>query len=204
MDLAGSYLVNTSDLDEAAAILGSEYGHMRIARATTDTQPWIRIWRTLVGSMTLDDLDITSDVCYDLDAPEGILLCRVRAGAVEFTVDECCVSFERGAMVAVAADGAAMTVVMKDARCDLISFSPSLLTEMGKLGGATPCGMPLKRFSVPVSQSAGQQVADVIDHIRTFIANNPLVARESLVSGSAARYLVATMLAAFPAEVITS
>ncbi|MDG4668613.1 hypothetical protein [Mycobacterium sp. 236(2023)] len=204
MELAGTYLVNTSDLDEAATILGPEYGRMTITRSATDSQPWLRIWRTLVGSMTLDDLDMTSDACFELAEPEGIVLCRIRAGAVEFHVDDCHIAFERGDLVAVAADGAKMMVVMRDARCDLISFSPSLLAEMGKLEGATPCGTPLNRFSVPASQSAGQQVADVIDHIRRFIANNPLVERKSLVSGSAARYLIATILAAFPAEVLES
>lgn len=202
MDLAGVYLVNTSDLDDAAAIMGSEYGRMRITRASTDAQPWIRIWRTRVGPMTLDDAEIMSDIRYEVDAPAGILLCRIRAGVVEFAAGESRRSFKRGDMVAVVADGTAMTVVMREARCDLISFAPSLLDEMATLDETDRCGAPIKRFSDPISPSAGQQVADVIDHIRTFIANNPLVAHEPLVAGSAARYLVATILTAFPLETL--
>ncbi|MDA2895091.1 hypothetical protein PDG61_29550 [Mycolicibacterium sp. BiH015] len=202
MDLAGTYLVNTSDLDVASAILGPEYGHMSITRANPEAQPWIRIWRTRVGPMTLDDADITSDVRYDVDAPQGILLCRIRAGVVEFTAGEFHRTFRRGDMVAVVADGTPITVVMKEARCDLVSFAPALLEEMATLDGAALCGTPLKRFSDPITPSAGQQAADVIDHIRRFIANNPLVAHEPLVANSAARYLVATILTAFPKETL--
>lgn len=202
MDLAGTYLVNTSDLDVAAAILGPEYGHMSIVRPNPDAQPWIRIWRTRVGPMTLDDADITSDVRCEVDAPKGILLCRIRAGVVEFTAGEFRRTFRRGDMVAVVADGMPMTVTMKEARCDLVSFAPSLLEEMATLDGAALCGTPLKLFSDPITPSAGQQAADVIDHIRRFIANNPLVAHEPLVAGSAARYLVATILTAFPRETL--
>ena len=202
MELAGTYLVNTSDLDVAATLLRPEYGHMRIARAAPDAQPWIRIWRTRVGPMTLDDADITSEVRYDVDAPQGILLCRIRAGVVEFTAGESRRRYRRGDMVAVLADGTPMTVVMKEVRCDLVSFAPSLLDEMARLEGAALCGMPHKHFSDPVTPSAGQQAADVIDHIRRFIANNPLVAHEPLVANSAARYLVATILTAFPRETL--
>lgn len=202
MELAGTYLVNTSDLDVAATALGPEYGCMRIARAAPDAQPWIRIWRTRVGPMTLDEADITSEVRCDVNAPQGILICRIRAGVVEFAAGESRISFSRGDMVAVVADGTPMTVVMREVRCDLISFAPSLLDEMAKLDGTAPCSIPLQHFSEPVTPSAGQQAADVIDHIRRFIANNPLVAHEPLVADSAARYLVATILAAFPRETL--
>lgn len=74
---------------------------------------------------------------------------------------------------------------------------------MASLDGAVPlCGTTLKRFSDPITPSAGQQAADVIDHIRRFIANNPLVAHEPLVADSAARYLVATILTAFPRKTL--
>lgn len=203
MEQAGTYLVNTSDLDVAATMMGPDYGRMRIERATPEAQPWIRIWRTRVGPMTLDDADITSDVRYDVDGPQGILICRIRAGVVEFTAGDCRKTYRRGDMVAVVADGMPMTVVMKEARCDLVSFAPSLLSEMASLDGAVPlCGTTLKRFSDPITPSAGQQAADVIDHIRRFIANNPLVAHEPLVADSAARYLVATILTAFPRKTL--
>ena len=108
-----------------------------------------------------------------------------------------------GQPVTVKFDGMPMTVVMKEARCDLVSFAPSLLSEMASLDGAVPlCGTTLKRFSDPITPSAGQQAADVIDHIRRFIANNPLVAHEPLVADSTARYLVATILTAFPRKTL--
>ncbi|MFB1297861.1 hypothetical protein ACAG24_020320 [Mycobacterium sp. pW049] len=204
MDLAGTYLVNTSDLDEAATILGSEFGTMRISRVNPQAPPWIRIWRTRVGPTTLDDCDIISDVRYEMDAPAGILVCRVRAGAVEFTAGESCRTFRRGDMVAVVGDGTAMTAVMREARCDLITVAPWLLTEMAAMDDESRCGTALNTFSDPISPSAQQQAADVIDHIRTFIANNPLAAHDPLVAGSAARYLVASILTAFPLEALAS
>ena len=195
MYVPGHYLVNTSSLGEAEEILGKAYGRMRIARAASDAEPWIRIWRTRVGPMTLDDAEISSAIRCELDAPTGVLLCRVRAGSVEFrTGDHRC--YERGDVVAIVSDGGAMASVMTDARCDLVSFAPSFLAEAAAAFGSCPGNM--RRFALPVSPSAGQLVSDVIDHIRHFIANNPHVASEPLVVTSAARYLMAAALTAFP------
>ncbi len=203
MNLAGNYRVNTSDLGEAAAILGAEYGSMRIARATQDAQPWIRIWRTRVGPVTFDDVDISSDIRYEIGNSHGVLLCRIRAGDVDFGFGRQRRSFGRGDMVVLAADGETMTGVLSEARLDLVSFDKSMLDELADLGYAVPCGTPLQHFATPINPSAGQQVADVIDHIRRFVANNPMVAHESLVAISAARYLAATMLMAFPGAALT-
>lgn len=201
MDLAGTYLVNTSDPDEAAAILATEYGPMRITRASPETA-WIRIWRTRVGPMTLDDADITSHIRVDLDAPRGIVLCRIRAGSIAFGEGEHQKSFVRGDLVAILSDGVPLTGTMSHARCDLVSFDPSMLEAMATQDAESRCGQRARRFAVPVSPSAGQLVGDVIDHIRTFVANNPLVAGDALVATSAARYLAATTLAAFPGSAL--
>ncbi|PRC45347.1 hypothetical protein C6A85_95620, partial [Mycobacterium sp. ITM-2017-0098] len=84
MYVPGHYLVNTSALSDAEPILAKAYGRMTVAHAATDAEPWIRIWRTQVGPVTLDDAEITSAIRCDMDAPTGVLLCRVRAGSVEF------------------------------------------------------------------------------------------------------------------------
>ena len=198
MYVPGHYLVNTSALSEAETILGGAYGRMTIAQASGDAEPWIRIWRTRVGPVTLDDADVSSAIRCDMDAPTGVLLCRVRAGQVEFRADDQVTSYERGDVVAIVGDGGALTGVMTQARCDIVSFDPSFLGEAKKdfSNGGGPEGM--KRFALPVSPPAGQLVADVIDHIRHSIANNPPVAGEPLVVASAARYLLATTLTAFP------
>jgi hypothetical protein len=195
MYVPGHYLVNTSSLTTAEQILSTAYGPMTIARAATEAEPWLRIWRTKVGPITLDDAEITSAIRCELDGPSGVLLCRVRAGRVEFHSDDhrC---YERGDVVAIVNDGAAVTSVMAEARCDLVSFAPSFLAEAATEFGDG--GWPGTRFASPVSPSAGQLVSDVIDHIRHFIANNPQVAGEPLIVSSAARYLTAAVLTAFP------
>ena len=197
MYIPGSYLVNTSDLSEAEAILGKAYGPMRITQAATDPEPWLRIWRTRVGPVTLDDAEISSAIRCEIDAPSGVVLCRVRAGRVDFSVDGHESSYERGDVVAIASDGMAMTGVMTHARCDVVSFDRNFLSEAAKDWDGE-CSQPAQRFSRPDSPPAGQLVADVIDHIRHFIANNAQVAGEPLIVGSAARYLMATALTAFP------
>ncbi len=204
MDVAGRYLVNTSDLDEAAAALACSYSPMRIFADTQATaNPWVRIWRTRVGPMTLDDAEISSGIRYEMAAPQGVLLCRVRAGTVDFSIGEHVASFGRGDLVAVVADGIAMAGTLRQARLDLITFHRALWGEVTAQHGDRRFIHPLSRFAAPVNPSAGQQVVDVIDHIRKFVANNPLVAREPLVAGSAARYLAATMLTAFPSAGFT-
>ncbi|MGQ9407602.1 hypothetical protein [Mycolicibacterium gilvum] len=204
MDVSGRYLVNTSDLDEASGMLAATYGQMRIsATAQTSAHPWIRIWRTRVGPMTLDDAEITADIHYEMEAPQCVLLCRIRAGSLDLRIGDQVTSFGRGELIAVVADGASMEGVARHTRCDLVTFDRRLWGEVTAERGDHRFGNPLKRFSSPVNPSAGQQVADVIDHIRRFVANNPLVAREPLVAGSAARYLAATMLTAFPSAGFT-
>ncbi|PRC46273.1 hypothetical protein C6A85_90915, partial [Mycobacterium sp. ITM-2017-0098] len=106
--------------------------------------------------------------------------------------------YERGDVVAIVSDGVSMTSVLTHARCDIVSFAPSFLDEAATEFSESGCPAGMQRFALPVSASAGQLVADVIDHIRHFIANNAQVASEPLVVGSAARYLMAAALTAFP------
>lgn len=198
MYLPGHYLVNTSSLGDAETILSRAYGPMTIAHAATDAEPWIRIWRTRVGPVTLDDAEISSAIRCELDAPTGVLLCRVRAGRVEFRARDHRGVYERGDVVAIVGDGAAMTSVLTDARCDIVSFDRSFVAEASPEFSGSGCLEGMHHFAVPVSATAGQLVADVIDHIRHFIANNAQVASERLVVDSAARYLMAAALTAFP------
>jgi hypothetical protein len=114
---------------------------------------------------------------------------------VEFHGNDHC-RFERGDVVAIVNDGLPATSVLTHARFDIVSFAPSFLTEATTAFG--DCSGTLKRFALPISPAAGQLVSDVIDHIRHFIANNPQVACEPLVVTGAARYLMATVLTAFP------
>lgn len=204
MYIPGSYLVNTSDLREAETVLGAAYGRMTIAPAGTDAEPWIRIWRTRVGPVILDDAEISSAIRCEIDRPEGVLLCRIRAGRVDFRADGQLSSFGRGDVVAIVSDGVSMTGVMAQARVDLVTFDHDFLDEAAKDFSDGGCPDDMKRFARPESSSTGQLVADVIDHIRHFIANNPHVAGEPLIVGSAARYLMATALTAFPSTAFGS
>jgi hypothetical protein len=201
MYVPGHYLVNTSALGHAASVLGKAYGRMTIAHTAAEGDPWIRIWRTQVGPVTLDDAEITSAIRCEMASPTGVLLCRVRAGRVEFRADDRLSTYERGDVVAIACDGAAMTSALTHARCDIVSFDRGFLAEAATEFSASGCPQGMQRFARPVSPTAGQLVADVIDHIRHFIANNAQVASEPLVVGSAARYLMAAVLTAFPCDV---
>ena len=198
MYIPGNYLVNTSNLSAAEEILGKAYGRMRITHAASDSEPWLRIWRTRVGPVTLDDAEINSTIRCEIEAPRGVVLCRVRAGRVEFDVDGQRTSYERGDVVAIASDGMVMSGVMANARCDLVSFDRTFVNQAAKDFGDGESARPTQRFARPDSPPTGQLVADVIDHIRHFIANNAHVAGEPLIVGSAARYLMATALTAFP------
>lgn len=198
MYVPGHYLVNTSALGDAETILGRAFGGMTIAETGAEAEPWIRIWRTQVGPVTLDDAEITSTIRCDLGAPAGALLCRVRAGRVEFRGGDHRCAYERGDVVAIICNGAAMASVLTNARCDVVSFDPEFLAEAGTEFSGSSFAQGMHRFARPVSPTAGQLVADVIDHIRHFIANNAQVASDPLVVGSAARYLLAATLTAFP------
>ncbi|PRC55135.1 hypothetical protein C6A85_38755, partial [Mycobacterium sp. ITM-2017-0098] len=80
-----------------------------------------------MGPVTLDDAEITSAIRCDMDAPTGVLLCRVRAGSVEFRTGDHLSVYERGDVVAIVSDGVSMTSVLTHARCDIVSFAPSFL-----------------------------------------------------------------------------
>lgn len=198
MSIAGHYLVNTSNLGQAEDILGKAYGRVTIAPNGAEAEPWIRVWRTRVGPATLDDAEISSSIRYELDTPNGVALCRVRAGRVDLRTDDHVGSYGRGDVMAVVGDGVTMTGVLADARCDIVSFDPSVFDDGAVAARHLDCPAAIKRVASPVSASAGQLVADVIVHIRHFIANNPQVSGEPLVVASAARYLLATAMTAFP------
>ena len=73
VDTPGRYLVNSADLDEAAKILGMAYGPVQLAEASAGTETRIRIWRTRVGPITLDDAEI-SDIRFAMDSARGVMV----------------------------------------------------------------------------------------------------------------------------------
>jgi hypothetical protein len=73
-------LLDTNDLGEAEQILGRTYGAVRISGG--DATP-MRILRSCLGTLSVDDAEVGCEISYDAEPPDKICLCRPRFGVIE-------------------------------------------------------------------------------------------------------------------------
>ena len=195
---AGRCLISADDLDQAEEQIGAAFGAIRIEKSASGGITRTRVWRSDVGALSIDDSEYTYDMSYEMAAPENILLCRVHSGVLEETpLRGPARSHGTGAVVAFGtAAGRPLVGRCRHARYHMVNVPRRALAEaLGRDPDAAPAYLT---DSAPVSAAANQHLVDVIDHIRHGLLGNPFAAVEPLISSGVARYLAASMLAAFP------
>jgi AraC-like DNA-binding protein len=200
--VTGSFIIDSNDIGEVEELLTATYTRVRLSEQSCGAPTRTRVWRTLVGSLDVDDFEYSYDLKYDVDPMDKILLCRVLKGAIEDHLPghqpEMFTTGEAAAIGAV--EGAPYTGFVHRATFTGISIDRSLLNEVaaGSRGGE-----PVQLLSsAPISADACQHLVDVIDHVRHTVINAPS-AQEPFLAGSVARYLAATVLTTFPNTAVT-
>lgn len=195
---AGRCLISADDLDQAEAQIAAAFGAIRIEKSVPGGMTRTRVWRSDVGALSIDDSEYSYDMSYEMAGPENILLCRVHSGVLEETPSRGPAhSHGTGAAVAFGTvAGRPLLGQCRHARYHMINVPRRVLAEVA---GGDPDAAPVSLTgSTPVTAAANRHLVDVIDHIRHGLLGNPFAAQEPLVSSGVTRYLVASMLAAFP------
>lgn len=194
---AGLLLIDASGIDQAEEQISTTFSTFRVRTAAVGRNTRIRLWRTYAGTLGIDDVEYTYDLTYEMEAPDDILLVRMRSGVFEEThLGQPTCRHGTGAAVAFGAIEHPILGRLEKARYQMIGVPRRAFAEVA---GDHPDSDAIRLTgTTPVSDAANQHVVDVIDHIRHGLLSNPAAADEPLIVSTLTRYLAASMLAAFP------
>lgn len=193
-------LLDTTDLGEAEEVLSANYAKIKFG-AGSNRRTRTRVIRSPLGAMAFDAARYEYDFRYQADPMDGIALIRVRSGAIAHhqpggPVDMC----QPGTATAIAwREGVPYSGEVLDGQFDAVVVDRQLLNSVAatapKLGTPGPVTLTA---GMPLSSAANTLMADAIGYVVRDVVTNPDAAASPLVAGALARYLAASMLAAFP------
>ncbi|MEE6178272.1 helix-turn-helix transcriptional regulator [Mycobacterium sp. 050134] len=192
-------LFDTTDLGEAEDKLSAAFARVKLVGGAEDSTR-LRMVRSTVGSLTLDDTYVSHDVTYRMEPPDRVLLCRGYSGVIEGQQAGCPrVVVGPGQIAAFGGvDGLPTVGEVRRAHHLVLSIDRKLLGEVAAADPSDDIGTVRLVGQAAVSPEAHRHLLDVIDHIRLKAATNRLAAASPLVAGAVQRYLAATLLATFP------
>ncbi|MFC8047916.1 helix-turn-helix transcriptional regulator [Nocardia sp. NPDC057353] len=189
----GRLVVDTDDLAAAETHLGRFFAALRFG--SPSARAGARMVRQQVGAASHATLRFGTDVAYSTE-PIGcwsVLLVRDGTAQVRLTGAEP-VALRRGAVLALEPPDRPHSGVMRHAAYDLITLEPELLARVADL---SPRERPPRLgANAPASAAAARRLAGAIEH---FGANAAALAGNPLTTATAADFLAAVALDAFPA-----
>jgi hypothetical protein len=129
--VTGTFIIDSYDIGEAEEFLSTTYTKLRLSEQSNGAPTRTRVWRTQIGSLTVDDFEYSYDLRYEAEPMETILLCRVLKGAIEDHIPgRQPEMFTTGEAAAIGAlDGAAYSGFVHRATFTAISIDRRLLGE---------------------------------------------------------------------------
>lgn len=191
-------LLDTDDLGKAEQVLGQTYAAVRISGGGS-AATHVRISRSRLGPLSIDDAEVPCDISYDADAPGKICLCRVRSGLIEERLPARAPN-RVGAdeIVALGALNLPFSGRVSRARCDVVMVDRTLLDRVAALGDKRGPESVRLTDSQPVSAAAAEQLVRAVDYLRDGVLVESVASGATLIASTAMQYLAACMLAAFP------
>ena len=193
-------LFDTTDLAEAEEKLSANFARVKLASPAGEEPARIRVLRSTVGSMTLDDSSLSGEVNYRMEPPDKVLVCRGYSGVVEG-------QHPRHPRVVVGAgqvgafgalDGLPITGEGRRAHLMVVSLDRGTLDEVAATDVLGDFELVRLTGSAPVSPAAGRYLLDLIDYIYARAANNRHASNNALLAGAVQRHLSAAVLTTFP------
>lgn len=190
-------LIDTDDLGVAEQQLSDSFGAIHIRSSGDQPSTRTRIWRSYVGSLSVDDAELNYEMSFDMEPTDGLLLCRVRSGVLEETQHRQPARAHTTGDVVVygGEEGRPFAGRVFHAHYHLLTIPRRALAEAAGLDGPETLSLQSSR---PVTAAANQHLVDVVDHIRHGVLANTSAATEPLVGGAVMQYLAASVLASFP------
>ncbi|MGV9675617.1 helix-turn-helix transcriptional regulator [Nocardia sp. NPDC003482] len=190
---------DSDDLTATEEFLNDAYTSMSIGN-TGVRRVRTRIRRDMLGSVSLDRLDLGFDMSYDAEPLHKVCLCTVEAGSIEENYHDTGVDvFGPGDVGLLTPPQLPYSGVVRSARYGITMFDPALLDRVAATAGEKT---PLRfRGHRPVTPAAGRRLAEVIAHLQRTAAD-PEAAASDLVTATAIDYLAATVVDTMPTTAI--
>ncbi len=188
---------DSGSLAATEQFLNRNYTTMQIGNVT-DEPIRSRITRDVVGTVSLDRLELEFDMRYDADPLGKICVCGVESGSIEENyLDEGVTDiFEPGEIGILTPPDSPYSGVIHRARYTITMFEPRELTRVASPGdsGSAPVALIGHR---PVSPAAGRRLSSTIAHVQQLVDEYDGEV-PPLVAATATQYLAATVLETFP------
>ncbi|AOR30171.1 AraC family transcriptional regulator [Streptomyces fodineus] len=187
---------DSADLEVTEDFLSRAYARMRIGSSTPEAGR-ARIRRSAIAPVSVDELALDFDMSYAVTPLGRICLCVVHEGTVrEHRVQGVEDSFGPGDVVLFAPPDLPYSGRICRARYNITMLDPALLDQVAAgPDGARPVRLTGHR---PRSAAAARQLSGTIRHLRDTVLCDPETADQPLIAATAAQYLAASVLTAFP------
>lgn len=186
----------SASLADTEEFLNRNYTTMHIGNAA-ETPVRSHITRDMLGSVSLDRLELGFDMAYDADPLQKICLCAVESGRIaENYVDIGTDTFGPGDVGILTPPELPFSGTVHQARYTITMFDPAVLNQVATTDD--PDGAPVRLTGHrPVTAAAGRGLASVLAHIQQLTATYDGEV-PPLVAATATQYLAASVLHAFP------
>ncbi|HEX7306841.1 ANTAR domain-containing protein [Lentzea sp.] len=183
-----------TDLRQVEELLSTSYAPTRIISA--DDRPRLRLTRAAAGGVSVDQLELTADLAYEVEPVGRLFLCDVESGGFDdhlvhgWRKSE---AFGPGDLFSFAPPVEPASGRLRHVRATVTLLAP---VHFSRLLGA---GREVRLLSHrPVDTAAGARLRAAIHHVRDTVLAAPDVEDTPLVVSTACGYLVASVLRAFP------
>ncbi|MGI5499161.1 ANTAR domain-containing protein [Lentzea sp. CA-135723] len=183
---------DSTDLEVTEEFLSSSYAPMRIGSDTGTSGA--HITRVATSGVSVDRLDLTFEMSYDVQPLGQICLCDIEEGTIDgHRVDGWreAQAFGAGELFSFSPPDRAYVGRIVRARYGITMFDPALLEQIA--------GEPVRLLDHrPVDASSARHVRRAIAHLRDDVLAVPGIGDNELVVATATQYLASAVLNAFP------
>lgn len=194
-------MFDSSSLEQTEHFLSASYAPMRIG--STSEQLHAHFDRVAVPSLSLDSLDFSFEMSYDVQALGRICLCIIESGAVAnhrvdgWGSEE---SYGPGQVFSFSPPDRPFRGQIRHARYINVVLDPAIL---GRVADGNDSGRSIElRDHRPVTPGAAAQLRRTVLHLRSVLAEPPSDG-SALVTAAAVDYLAARVLSTFPSSADT-
>lgn len=197
-------LLDTTDPGEAEEVFSASYSRVKLTKRGGDAPVRVRMSRSTIGALTVDDLHCDFDMAFRSDPLDRIALCRVRSGVVEGQQRSEVDRAGRGEVLALgAAEGLPILGGVEHTRHTVVLLDRTRFRDVA----TNPPGKdhePVRLTGqAAVTPRAGAYLATLIDHMGTDVPAEREDGQSALLVGALEQYVMTVVLATFPNTALT-